>query len=61
MCLIDWTHSVAYPPGSESAAFSIQPAFTDFNQAVLSLIPRHHEEELQLDAIGFGLNTAALA
>ncbi|KAJ5967169.1 Aminoglycoside phosphotransferase [Penicillium viridicatum] len=59
--LIDWAYSGAYPPVFESAAFSIQPFFTDFNEAVLSLIPRYPEEEMQLDSIAYGLTTAALA
>lgn len=59
--LIDWAYSGAYPPVFESAALSIQPFFTDFNEAVLSLIPRYPEEESQLDSIAYGLTTAALA
>lgn len=59
--LIDWAYSGAYPPVFESAALSIQPFFTDFNEAVLSLITRHPEEEMQLDSIAYGLTTAALA
>jgi thiamine kinase-like enzyme len=59
--LIDWAYSGAYPPVFESAALSIQPFFTDFNEAVLSLIPRYPEEEMQLDSITYGLTTAALA
>ncbi|CDM29905.1 Protein kinase-like domain [Penicillium roqueforti FM164] len=59
--LIDWAYSGAYPPVFESAAISIQPFFTDFNEAVLSLILRHPEEEMQLDSIAYGLTTAALA
>ncbi|KAJ5751405.1 Aminoglycoside phosphotransferase [Penicillium nucicola] len=59
--LIDWAYSGAYPPVFESAALSIQPSFTDFNEAILSLIPRYPEEEMQLDSIAYGLTTAALA
>ncbi|KAJ5195821.1 Aminoglycoside phosphotransferase [Penicillium cf. viridicatum] len=59
--LIDWAYSGAYPPVFESAALSTQSWFTDFNEAVLSLIPRFPEEEMQLDSIGYGLTTAALA
>ncbi|KAJ5615021.1 Aminoglycoside phosphotransferase [Penicillium hordei] len=59
--LIDWAYSGAYPPAFESAALSIQPFFTDFTKAVLSLIPRYPEEEMQLDSIAYGLTTAALA
>lgn len=59
--LIDWAYSGAYPPVFESAALSIQPFFTDFNEAVLSLIPRYAEEQMQLDSIAYGLTTAALA
>lgn len=61
MWLIDWAFSGAYPPAFESAALSIQSHFADFNEAVLSLIPRYPEEEMQLDSIGYGLTTAALA
>ena len=46
--LIDWGYSGAYPPVFESAAMSIQPFFTDYNEAVLSLIPRYPEEECNL-------------
>jgi aminoglycoside phosphotransferase (APT) family kinase protein len=59
--LIDWAYSGAYPPVFESAALSTQPYFTDFNDLVLSLIPRYPEEEMKLDSIGYGLTTAALA
>ncbi|KAJ5118165.1 Aminoglycoside phosphotransferase [Penicillium bovifimosum] len=59
--LVDWAYSGAYPPVFESAALAIQPFFTDFNKAVLSLIPRYPEEERQLDSIAYGLTTAALA
>ncbi|CAG8887091.1 unnamed protein product [Penicillium egyptiacum] len=59
--LIDWAYSGAYPPAFESAALSIQPSFTDFNEMVSSLIPRYPEEEVQLDSIAYGLTTAALA
>lgn len=59
--LIDWAYSGAYPSSFESAALLTQPSFTDFNEAVLSLIPRYPKEELQLDAIAYGLTTAALA
>ncbi|KAJ5586881.1 Aminoglycoside phosphotransferase [Penicillium hispanicum] len=59
--LIDWAHSGAYPPAFESAALSAQQFFTDFNEVVLSLIPRYPEEELQLESITYGLITAALA
>ncbi|CAG8903075.1 unnamed protein product [Penicillium egyptiacum] len=59
--LIDWAYSGAYPPVFESAALSTQPFFIDFNEIVLSLIPRYPEEEVQLDSIGYGLTTAALA
>ncbi|KAJ6020184.1 Aminoglycoside phosphotransferase [Penicillium canescens] len=59
--LIDWAYSGAYPPVFESAALSIQPFFTDFNEAVLSLIPRYPKEEMQLDSIAYELTTAALA
>ncbi|CAG8058019.1 unnamed protein product [Penicillium nalgiovense] len=59
--LIDWAYSGAYPPAFESAALAIQPFFTDFTEAVLSLIPRYPEEERQLDSIAYGLTTAALA
>jgi thiamine kinase-like enzyme len=59
--LIDWAYSGAYPPVFESAALLTQPSFTDFNEMVLSLIPRYPEEEVQLDAIAYGLTTAALA
>lgn len=59
--LIDWADSGAYPAVFESAALSIQSSFTDFNEAVLSLIPRYPEEESQLHSIGYGLTTAACA
>ncbi|KAJ5102268.1 Aminoglycoside phosphotransferase [Penicillium alfredii] len=59
--LIDWAHSGAYPPVFESAALSAQQFFTDFNEAVLCLVPRYPEEELQLQSITYGLITAALA
>lgn len=59
--LIDWAYSGAYPPVFESSALAAQPFFTDFNEAVLSLIPRYPEEEMQLDSIAYGLTTAALA
>ncbi|KAK4861265.1 hypothetical protein LT330_004181 [Penicillium expansum] len=59
--LIDWAYSGAYPPVFESAALSIQSSFTDFNEMVLSLIPRYPEKAVQLDSIGYGLTTAALA
>jgi thiamine kinase-like enzyme len=59
--LIDWAYSGAYPPVFESAALSRQPHFTDFNEAVLSYIPHYPEEEMQLESIGYGLTTAALA
>jgi thiamine kinase-like enzyme len=59
--LIDWAYSGAYPPSFESAALLTQSSFTDFNETVLSLIPRYSKEELQLDAISYGLTTAALA
>lgn len=59
--LIDWAHAGAYPPAFESAALLAQQFFTDFNEVVLSLIPRFPEEERQLDSITYGLITAALA
>jgi thiamine kinase-like enzyme len=59
--LIDWAYSGAYPPAFESAALLTQPFFIDFNEMVLSLIPRYPKEEVQLDSIGYGLTTAALA
>ncbi|KAL4808575.1 kinase-like domain-containing protein [Aspergillus unguis] len=59
--LIDWAYSGAYPPVFESAALSIQPHFTDFNEAVLSLIPRYPEDQRQLDSVAYGLTTAAWA
>jgi aminoglycoside phosphotransferase (APT) family kinase protein len=59
--LVDWAFSGAYPPVFESAALSIQPSFTDFNKAVLSLISRYPEEEIQLDSIAYGLTTASFA
>ncbi|KAJ5248451.1 hypothetical protein N7489_002218 [Penicillium chrysogenum] len=59
--LVDWAFAGAYPPAFESAALLAQQFFTGFNEAVLSLIPRFPEEERQLDSIGYGLTTAALA
>ena len=59
--LIDWAHAGAYPPAFESAALLAQQFFIDFNEAVLSVIPRFPEEERQLDSIAYGLTTAALA
>lgn len=59
--LIGWAYSGAYPPVFESAALSRQYSFTDFNQAVLSLIPRYPEEEIQLQSIIYGLTTASWA
>ncbi|EAU36807.1 predicted protein [Aspergillus terreus NIH2624] len=59
--LIDWAYSGAYPPVFESATLSIQPSFIDFNEAVLSRIPRYPEEERQLNSIAYGLTTAAFA
>ena len=59
--LVDWAYSGAYPPAFESAALSTQHFFKDFNDMVLILIPRYPTEEMQLDSIGYGLTTAALA
>ena len=61
MWLIDWANAGAYPPAFESAALMAQQFFPSFNEAVLAVIPRFPEEELQLDSITYGLITAALA
>ncbi|KAJ5150472.1 Aminoglycoside phosphotransferase [Penicillium coprophilum] len=52
--LIDWAYAGAYPPAFESAALLAQQFFIDFNKAVLSVIPRFPEQELQLDSIAYG-------
>ncbi|KAL2823034.1 hypothetical protein BJX63DRAFT_438959 [Aspergillus granulosus] len=51
----------AYPPAFEMAALCSQSQFVDFNDMVLSFLPRYPLEERQLDSIGYGLSTAALA
>ncbi|GIK01870.1 hypothetical protein Aspvir_005911 [Aspergillus viridinutans] len=59
--LVDWADAGAYPPAFESAALASQMSFPDFNAMVLSCLPRYPVEERQLDSIGYGLLTAALA
>ncbi|KAE8406783.1 kinase-like domain-containing protein [Aspergillus pseudonomiae] len=59
--LVDWADAGSYPPAFEMAALCSQSQFIDFNDMVLSLLPRYPLEEQQLDSIGYALSTAALA
>ncbi|KAJ9219558.1 hypothetical protein DTO027B5_4826 [Paecilomyces variotii] len=59
--LVDWADAGAYPPPFEIAALHSQSQFPDFNDMVLSLLPRYPLEEHQLDSIEYGLLTAAWA
>ncbi|KAH1334629.1 hypothetical protein KXW91_004900 [Aspergillus fumigatus] len=59
--LVDWADADSYPPAFETAALSSQSQFVDFNEMVLSLLPRYPLEEQQLDSIGYGFSIAALA
>ncbi|KAG2001258.1 hypothetical protein GB937_010327 [Aspergillus fischeri] len=59
--LVDWVDAGSYPPAFETAALWSQSQFADFNDMVLSLLPRYPLEEQQLDSIGYGLSIAALA
>ncbi|KAJ5123816.1 uncharacterized protein N7515_007641 [Penicillium bovifimosum] len=59
--LVDWADAGSYPPAFEAAALWSQSQFVDFNDMVLSLLPRYPLEEQQLDSIGYGLSIAALA
>ncbi|KAI9368461.1 kinase-like domain-containing protein [Aspergillus egyptiacus] len=59
--LADWADAGSYPPAFETAALCSQSQFVDFNDMVLSLLPRYPLEERQLDSIGYGLSIAALA
>ncbi|KAJ9410562.1 hypothetical protein DTO045G8_1468 [Paecilomyces variotii] len=58
---VDWADAGAYPPAFEMAALRYQSQFTDFNDMVLSLLPRYPLEEQQLCSIEYGLLTAAFA
>ncbi|KAL4898714.1 hypothetical protein BDV59DRAFT_9252 [Aspergillus ambiguus] len=59
--LVDRADAGSYPPAFEMAALCSQSQFVDFNDMVLSLLPRYSLEEQQLDSIGYALSTAALA
>ncbi|KAL3430210.1 hypothetical protein BDV09DRAFT_189481 [Aspergillus tetrazonus] len=59
--LVDWTDAGSYPPAFETAALRSQSQFVDFNDMVLSLLPRYPLEEQQLHSIGYALSIAALA
>ncbi|KAJ5088804.1 Aminoglycoside phosphotransferase [Penicillium angulare] len=58
--LVNWGHSGAFPPAFESVALARRGSFPDFNEMVLSLIPRFPEEEAKL-SIMYGLTTASSA
>lgn len=59
--LVDWADAGAYPPSFETGALCAQSQSVEFNEMVLSLLPRYPVEERQLDSIGYGLSTAAFA
>lgn len=59
--LVDWADAGSYPPAFETAALRSQSQFVDFNDIVLSLLPRYPLEEQQLHSIGYALSIAALA
>lgn len=58
---VDWADAGFYPPAFETAALREQAQFVDFNDMVLSLLPRYPLEEKQLHSIGYGLTVASFA
>ncbi|GLA13398.1 hypothetical protein AnigIFM62618_010387 [Aspergillus niger] len=57
----DWADAGAYPRVFESASLSSQSSFPDFNDMVLSRLPRYPQEEEQLKSIGYALSVCPLA
>ncbi|GLA47077.1 hypothetical protein AnigIFM63604_000941 [Aspergillus niger] len=59
--LVDWADAGAYPRVFESASLSSQSSFPDFNDMVLSRLPRYPQEEEQLKSVGYALSVCPLA
>ncbi|RDW68974.1 uncharacterized protein DSM5745_08734 [Aspergillus mulundensis] len=59
--LVDWADAGAYPRAFETAAISSQSSFPDFNNMVVSRLPRYQQEEEQLHSIEYVLSVAPLA